>query len=55
MRSPAHNLAALLVRTARAWPRLPAVAHGTRVHLDYATLAERRMYTQWPIAVGMTG
>jgi long-chain acyl-CoA synthetase len=41
MRSPAHNLAALLVRTARAWPRLPAVAHGTRVHLDYATLADR--------------
>jgi long-chain acyl-CoA synthetase len=37
----AHNLAGLLVRTARTWPRLPAVALGTRVLHDYATLARR--------------
>jgi len=39
--SPAHNLAALLARTARCWPRLPAVALGARVLHDYATLANR--------------
>jgi long-chain acyl-CoA synthetase len=39
--SPAHNLASLLARTARAWPRLPAVALGSRVLHDYATLARR--------------
>jgi len=39
--SPARNLASLLVRTARAWPRLPAVALGPRVLHDYAALAER--------------
>jgi len=38
--SSAHNLASLLVRTARSWPRLPAVALGGRVLADYATLAE---------------
>ena len=39
--SPARNLASLLVRTARAWPRLPAVALGARALHDYATLADR--------------
>jgi len=37
----AHNLASLLVRTASAWPRLPAVALGTRTLYDYAELATR--------------
>jgi long-chain acyl-CoA synthetase len=39
--SPAHNVASLLVRTARCWPRLPAVALGERALHDYAALAER--------------
>jgi len=39
--SPARNVASLLVRTARVWPRLPGVALGSRVLHDYATLAER--------------
>jgi long-chain acyl-CoA synthetase len=33
------NVAGLLVRTARCWPRLPAVACGDRALLDYAALA----------------
>jgi long-chain acyl-CoA synthetase len=37
--SSAHNLASLLVRTARCWPRLPAVAVGDRMLADYETLA----------------
>jgi long-chain acyl-CoA synthetase len=37
--SSAHNLASLLVRTARSWPRLPAVALGGQVLADYETLA----------------
>ena len=39
--SSAHNLAALLDRTARCWPRLPAVAVGERAVHDYASLARR--------------
>ncbi|HET9047219.1 MAG TPA: AMP-binding protein [Casimicrobiaceae bacterium] len=39
--SPAQNLAALLARSARMWPRLPAVASGTHVLHDYASLAGR--------------
>ncbi|MET0917080.1 MAG: AMP-binding protein, partial [Burkholderiales bacterium] len=39
--SPALNLASLLDRSARMWPRLPAVALGTRVLQDYAALARR--------------
>lgn len=35
------NLAHLLDRSARRWPRLPAVADGTRVLHDYAALARR--------------
>jgi long-chain acyl-CoA synthetase len=35
------NLAQLLVRTAQAWPRLPAVARGTAVVHDYESLARR--------------
>ena len=35
------NVASLLLRTARCWPRLPAVAVGDRVACDYATLAKR--------------
>ena len=35
------NLASLLARTARNWPRLPAVASGGGVLHDYATLARR--------------
>ncbi len=34
-------MAALLERSARAWPRLPAVALGSGVLCDYATLAAR--------------
>ncbi len=41
MRSPAHNLASLLVRSALAWPRLPAVGLGHRVLHDYGGLAQR--------------
>jgi long-chain acyl-CoA synthetase len=41
MSSPAHNAASMLARTARAWPRLPAIAHGSRVVCDYAALAAR--------------
>ncbi len=37
----ARNVAALLVRTARCWPRLPAIALGDRVVCDYAALADR--------------
>jgi long-chain acyl-CoA synthetase len=36
----ARNVAALLARTARSWPRLPAIAHGDRVVCDYAALAD---------------
>ena len=39
--SPALNLAALLDRSARMWPRLPAVALGPGVLHDYAALARR--------------
>ncbi|MET0209311.1 MAG: AMP-binding protein, partial [Burkholderiaceae bacterium] len=39
--SPALNLAALLDRSARMWPRLPAVALGPCVLHDYAALARR--------------
>ncbi len=39
--SPATNLAALLERSARMWPRLPAVALGERVLHGYAGLAQR--------------
>ncbi len=39
--SPSRNLASLLLRTARAWPRLPAVALGSRVLHDYGALGER--------------
>ena len=39
--SRAHNLASLLVRTARAWPHRAAVACGARVLHDYASLHER--------------
>jgi long-chain acyl-CoA synthetase len=39
--SAAHNVATLLARTARAWPRLPAVALGPRALHDYAALAMR--------------
>ncbi len=39
--SPERNVAALLFRTARAWPRLPAVAVGAWVLHDYAALAGR--------------
>jgi long-chain acyl-CoA synthetase len=35
------NVASLLLRTARCWPRLPAVAVGDRVVHDYAVLAAR--------------
>ncbi len=35
------NVAALLARSARAWPRLPAVGQGGGVLCDYATLAAR--------------
>jgi len=37
----ARNVAALLVRTARSWPRLPAIALGDRIVCDYAALADR--------------
>ncbi len=36
-----HNVASLLRRTARCWPRLPALARGAAVLYDYATLAQR--------------
>jgi long-chain acyl-CoA synthetase len=39
--SSAGNLASLLARTARCWPRRPAVAIGERVVHDYAGLAAR--------------
>jgi long-chain acyl-CoA synthetase len=35
------NVASLLVRTARSWPRLPALALADRVVCDYAALAGR--------------
>ncbi len=39
--SAVANLASLLVRTARCWPRLPAVARGGAMLHDYAGLARR--------------
>ena len=36
-----HNVASLLLRTARCWPRLPAVARGVATLHDYAQLANR--------------
>ena len=39
--SPAHNLASLLVDSARRFPALPAVAVGSAVRHDYAALAAR--------------
>ncbi len=39
--SSVHNVAASLARTARCWPRLPAVARGDRTVHDYASLAVR--------------
>ena len=39
--SVANNLAALLQRTARCWPWLPAVAHGTRIVHRYGELTAR--------------
>jgi len=39
--SSEHNLAALLARAARKWPRLPAIALGSRALQPYALLAER--------------
>jgi long-chain acyl-CoA synthetase len=39
--SPALNVAASLARTARVWPRLPAVALGAAPLHDYATFAGR--------------
>ena len=41
MVSAIHNLASLLLRTARCWPRLPAVAVGDSVLHDYASLCRR--------------
>jgi long-chain acyl-CoA synthetase len=38
---PLRNVASLLVRTAHAWPRLPALAQGSGVVCDYAALAGR--------------
>ena len=38
---PSNNLAWLLARTARTWPRLPAVASGAKVVHGYETLARR--------------
>ena len=40
-KSPERNLALLLARGARKWPRLPALAHGARPLRTYASLAER--------------
>jgi long-chain acyl-CoA synthetase len=39
--SPAHNLASLLVGSARRFPALPAVSVGSAVRHDYAALAAR--------------
>src|SRR5512139_1207220 len=39
--TPAANVAALLWRTARTWPRARALAHGEGACIDYATLARR--------------
>src|SRR5207253_1073664 len=39
--SSERNLAALLARAARKWPRLPAIALGSRALQTYASLAER--------------
>ena len=39
--APARNIASVLRRTARCWPRLPALAEGPAVLCDYATLSER--------------
>jgi long-chain acyl-CoA synthetase len=40
-KSSAHNVAALLERTACVWPRLPAIAHGATTVADYRRFAER--------------
>ncbi len=37
--SPSHNVASLLERTAKCWPRLGALALGDGIVADYATLA----------------
>ena len=39
--SSERNLAALLARAARKWPRLPAISLGSRALQTYASLAER--------------
>ncbi len=39
--SPGANIASLLARTARAWPRLPALACGDALLRDYRGLAQR--------------
>jgi long-chain acyl-CoA synthetase len=39
--SPARNVAALLERSARTWPTLPALAEGKSAIFDYAQLAAR--------------
>jgi long-chain acyl-CoA synthetase len=39
--SPAHNLASLLIGSARRFPALPAVSVGSAVRHDYAALAAR--------------
>jgi long-chain acyl-CoA synthetase len=39
--APDQNVALLLARSASAWPSLPALASGSRVLCDYATLALR--------------
>jgi len=39
--SPEHNIASLLERSAHAWPRRPALAQGSGLLCDYATLAAR--------------
>ena len=38
---PSGNVAALLARAGRRWPRLPALALAERVVCDYVTLARR--------------
>src|SRR5258708_27247843 len=41
IKSPTHNLSALLLASAQRHPGLPALAVGTRVRNDYASLATR--------------
>ncbi len=41
MKSPANNLAAMLVRSARVFPNLPAVAVGTDAFYTYGEMARR--------------